>query len=71
LGGFEARVDVIAIEMSFVELYSGQPLYWEMFERIVKMGFEPWWIEPEFINSVTRQMLSVNGVFVRQAAQDS
>ena len=65
VGGFLHRIDVIAVEMSLVELYSGQPLFPEMFERIVNMGFEPWWIEPEFINSVTRRMLAVNGVFVR------
>jgi len=65
LGAFEPCVDAIAIELSFVELYSGQPLYAQMFERLTAMGFEPWWIQPEFIDPTTRRMLQVNGVFVR------
>ncbi len=65
LGAFESCVDAIAIELSFVELYSGQPLYAQMFERLITMGFEPWWIQPEFIDPTTRRMLQVNGVFVR------
>ena len=65
LGAFESCVDAIAIELSFVELYSGQPLYAQMFERLTAMGFEPWWIQPEFIDPTTRRMLQVNGVFVR------
>jgi len=32
---------------------------------LTAMGFEPWWIQPEFIDPKTRRMLQVNGVFVR------
>ena len=65
LGLLEDQVQVISLELSFVELYTGQMLFDELLQRIRSMGFLPWWFQPEFIDPTTRQMLQVNGVFVR------
>jgi FkbM family methyltransferase len=63
--GILDRVAVVVVEMSLAPLYVGQPSFHELFGRLGALGFEPWWIQPEFIDPSTRRMLQVNGVFVR------
>ena len=65
LGSMSKQVRVLSVEMSLVELYSGQMLFHELLTKIENLGFRLWWIEPEFVDRNTRQMLQVNGVFVR------
>jgi FkbM family methyltransferase len=65
LGNLSDQIKVLSVEMSFVELYSGQMLFHDLLTKIEGMGFQLWWLQPEFVDLQSRQMLQVNGVFVR------
>jgi FkbM family methyltransferase len=55
----------IQIEMSLVPLYDGDKQLGEMTSYLTNLGFSLMSIEPVFRNSVTGQMLSVDGSFYR------
>ena len=55
----------LEVEMSLVPLYDGAPLFGELHERILALGFTPYGIEPEFIDPVTGRTLQINAVYVR------
>lgn len=60
-----SQAKVIQLELSLVELYSGQKLIVEMIEKIKSMGFELWGLEPAFIDSNTGRMLQVDAIFCK------
>jgi FkbM family methyltransferase len=60
-----ARAVGIQFEISLAPLYEGQPSFVSMFERMTKLGFDPWNIIPELIHPGTGQMLQCDCVFFR------
>lgn len=68
-GGMETlkRVMGVHIELSMVELYSGQELMHETVDHLMALGFKPWGFFPGFYNPQTRRMLCIDGVFFREA----
>jgi FkbM family methyltransferase len=59
-----ARTVLVELELSLVELYSGQALLPRLFDELVDAGFECIGLEPEFWTPAGR-MLQVNGLFER------
>ncbi len=55
----------IQVELSFVQLYSGQILYNEMVDKLNKLGYNLWAYYPVFINSETGKLLQVDAIFFR------
>jgi FkbM family methyltransferase len=55
----------IQIEMSLVLLYKDQILYEEMTSKMKDLGFELWFITPEFSDPVSGRLLQVDATFVR------
>jgi FkbM family methyltransferase len=60
------RVAAAEIEMSLVELYSGQPLAPVVFEHVLRSGFECVGLEPCWADPHTGYVLQVDGLFVRR-----
>ncbi len=59
-----ATAVVVELELSLVELYTGQPLVPRLFDQLDRAGFECVGLEPEFWSPAGR-MLQVNGLFER------
>jgi FkbM family methyltransferase len=55
----------IQIEMSLLPLYKDQILYEEMISKMKDLGFELWFITPEFSDPVSGRLLQVDATFVR------
>ena len=55
----------IHVELSFIPLYDGQPLFHEMVERIREDGFRLWGIWPGIHDPGTGRMLQVDATFFR------
>jgi FkbM family methyltransferase len=53
------------LELSLVELYSGQTLWKELIEQVEKMGFVLWSIEPGFYDLKSGKMLQIDVIFFR------
>ena len=69
LAGAQGMIDsVIAIqtELSLVPLYSGQPLFDEMREKIEALGFVLFAIFPGYVHEQTGQTLQIDGFFRRR-----
>lgn len=60
-----ADVRVIQCEMSLVPMYDGESSIAELLPRLVRAGFEPWWIEPGFLDPSTGAALQVEVLLVR------
>ena len=60
-------VPVVQLELSFVELYSGQQLFDELVARLVARGYTLWNLEPGIAGADGR-LLQCDGLFVRQGA---
>jgi len=56
----------LKIELSLVLLYEGQILWKELIEKINKMGFELWQIEPGFSDFSSGKMLQIDAIFFRK-----
>ncbi len=54
----------VQLELSFVELYAGQPLFDELVDRMRKAGLELWQLETG-ISGPDGRLLQVDGVFLR------
>jgi len=52
--------------MSLVNLYEGQVLFKELYERIVANGFGMFGIQPAFVNKETGRVLQVDATFFRE-----
>jgi FkbM family methyltransferase len=61
-----SQIALVQIEMSLSPLYEGQPLFPEMLELMLSLGFEPVGFETGFVNSDTGQTLQVDGFFCRR-----
>lgn len=55
----------VLVEMSLVELYSGEPLIGEVTSMLYEKGFNLLCIEPEFVDKKSGRLLQVNGLFGR------
>jgi FkbM family methyltransferase len=53
------------LEMSFVSLYEGQPLFEEMFATIRALKFEVWDFKPAFVDYRTGRLLQADVTFFR------
>ena len=60
-----ARIKGIQIELSFVPLYEGQPLFLEIVHRLLDLGFDLHGILPVFIDQKTGRLLQADGIFFR------
>lgn len=56
----------IQIEMSFVPLYEGGPLYDAMFTCLRSLGYRLEWLSPGFTDEATGQMLQADALFFRE-----
>lgn len=65
--GVLPQVCAIELELSLVELYSGQKLMPQMMEFAASIGFKPVWLERGFKDSRTGYLLQMDGIFVRDA----
>ncbi|TWU28092.1 FkbM family methyltransferase [Bythopirellula polymerisocia] len=59
------KIDMLQIEMSFVELYENQALFVEMYELVCKQGFQLTCLEDLWWDQNTGQLMQVDGVFQR------
>lgn len=59
------RIKIIQLEMSLVEIYKGELLMQEMTMLMKSLGFTIWALEPSFYHPVTRQLLQVDAIFVK------
>lgn len=61
-----ARVKGIQVELSFVPLYGGQPLFLDIVNRLLDLGFEIHGILPVFFDQKTGRLLQADGIFFRR-----
>jgi FkbM family methyltransferase len=59
------RVVGVQLEMAFVQLFVGQSLFEELYERLIHMKFVPWAILPGFTDMKSGRMFQCDGVFFR------
>jgi len=59
------RATGLQLELSTVELYSGQPLYREVIQWVELRGFAVWAFIPGFRDPATGRMLQMDGLFFR------
>jgi FkbM family methyltransferase len=64
--GILDRISAIQTELSFVPLYSGQPLFDDMRNRLGGLGFELYAVFPGYVHEETGQTLQADGFFVRR-----
>jgi FkbM family methyltransferase len=60
------RIKGIQIELSFVPLYEGQPLFLDIVHRLLDLGFDIHGILPVFIDPETGRLLQADGIFFRR-----
>jgi FkbM family methyltransferase len=67
LGALESLKSTVAleVELSFVELYRGQPLFFDVAKHLYEQGFVLVWIERGF-QRADHTMLQADGLFVRK-----
>ena len=65
-GKILSQVQGIEIELSFVPLYKGQPLFREMVDCLDDYGFTPVSIERGLTDPTTMKILQVDSIFVRK-----
>jgi len=61
-----AKIKGLYLEMSLVNLYEGQVLFKDLYERIVANGFGMFGIQPAFVNKETGRVLQVDATFFRE-----
>jgi FkbM family methyltransferase len=65
-----SNVDLLLLEMSLVECYSGSPMYFELDEFIrTRLGFTPVSLEPSYYDHAGGFAQQVDGIYVRSPAQ--
>ncbi len=62
-----AAISVVQLELSMVELYSGQQLFGQLLTRMHEAGFGLYALDPAYADPKTGQMLWADGIFVRGA----
>lgn len=61
-----SMIDGIQLEMSLVELYTGESTYLEMIDFMNNLGFQLFSLEPGYSNPVTKQLLQTDGIFLKK-----
>lgn len=61
------QIKMIQLEMSLVSLYKGEVLFPEMCDFLYSLGFCLFSLENGFSDSLTGQLLQVDGIFVRES----
>ncbi len=64
--GVWSRIAGIEIEMSMVELYSGELLYHEMISYLGQLGFKLNYIQNGYTNVESGELYQIDGLFVKQ-----
>jgi FkbM family methyltransferase len=64
--GVLSMIDGIQLEMSLVELYNGECTYLEMIEFMKTLGFQLFSIEVGYSNPATKQLLQIDGIFLKK-----
>lgn len=59
------RIAVIYTEMSLQPLYAGEPDFTELSREIMALGYRCVGLQPGYADAANREMLQVDGVFVR------
>ena len=59
------QIATIQLEMSLVELYEGEMLFDEMYNKLHNMGYQLVSLEPGFSDGGSGQLLQVDGIFHR------
>ena len=67
-GSAMESLQIIEIELSFFELYQGQPLFQEMHQYFEANGFFLYWMEPGFIDHSKHEILQVECLYLRDKA---
>jgi FkbM family methyltransferase len=65
------QIEVVEVELSLVRLYTGTPLATEVLEHLDQRGFGLVWLEPAWVDPVTRTILQVDGILVRNARSEA
>ncbi|TRY22767.1 FkbM family methyltransferase [Brevibacillus sp. LEMMJ03] len=60
------QVDILEMELSLVPLYQHQLLYPAMIDYVDRLGFDLLYLERDFADYTTGEVLQVNGIFVRR-----
>lgn len=60
-----ANIDTVQMEMSLVQLYQGEPLFYTMSELMYTLGYELVSMEPSFSDKKSGRLLQIDGVFHR------
>lgn len=60
-----ALFDLVLLELSLVELYTGQRLWRDMMDRMSGAGFGLWLLQSEFVDPSSGRTLQMNGLFHR------
>ncbi len=61
-----SHIRIVQLEMSFVPLYEGGPLFNEIISWMEKAGFEVYSILPDFRDMTSGRMLQADGIFVKK-----
>ena len=61
------RIAVIYTEMSLQPLYSGEAMFTDLSRDIMALGYRCVGLQPGYADAANREMLQVDGVFVRNA----
>lgn len=62
--GIMGKVSAMQLELSLVQLYSGQTLAFEMIEFLRSLGFLPFAFSNVFSNEITGELLQMDGFFI-------
>jgi len=60
------HIDGVQLEMSLVELYEGEPTFLQMISLMESYGFMLFSLEPGYSNPFSKQMLQVDGIFLKR-----
>ncbi len=59
------KIKAVQLEMSLVELYTGESTFFEHSEFLISQGFRLMGLEPGFSDATTGQLLQVDGIWYR------
>jgi FkbM family methyltransferase len=57
--------DLVLLELSLTPLYEGQKLWLDYVDRMNVLGFDVWFIQPEFVDESSGRTLQINAMFFR------
>ncbi|MEH2342465.1 MAG: FkbM family methyltransferase [Nostoc sp.] len=63
--GILPQIKGIQLEMSLVQLYQGEPLFREMLDYMVQIGYSLHWLKPTFTDTNTGKLLQLDGIFFK------